>query len=153
VYDVVIGSRILGNTALRGGMPLYKYVANRFLTAVQNLAIGSKLSEFHTGYRAFSRRVLAELPLLANSQDFIFDNQMLVQAHAFGLRIGEISCPTKYFEEASEIDFRRSVVYGLGVLRVSAQYRLWRMGIGRPAIFSDAPQLRLPGTPPEALTQ
>ncbi len=144
VYDVVIGSRILGNTALRGGMPLYKYVANRFLTAAQNLAIGTKLSEFHTGYRAFSRRVLEELPLLANSQDFIFDNQMLVQAHAFGLRIGEISCPTRYFEDASEIGFRRSIVYGLGVLRVSVQYRLWRMGFVRPRIFSAAPDLRLP---------
>jgi glycosyltransferase involved in cell wall biosynthesis len=144
VYDVVIGSRILGNTALRGGMPLYKYVSNRALTAVQNLVIGTKLSEFHTGYRAFSRRVLASLPLLANSQDFVFDNQMLVQAHAFGMRIGEISCPTRYFEDASEIGFRRSVVYGLGVLRVSAQYRLWRMGLARPRIFSAAPDLRLP---------
>ena len=153
VYDVVIGSRILGNTALRGGMPLYKYVANRCLTAVQNLAIGTKLSEFHTGYRAFARRVLTELPLLANSQDFVFDNQMLVQAHAFGMRIGEISCPTRYFEEASEIGFRRSVVYGLGVLRVSAQYRLWRMGIAKPAIFSDASQWRLPNTALDALTQ
>jgi glycosyltransferase involved in cell wall biosynthesis len=145
VYDVVIGSRILGNTALRGGMPLYKYVANRFLTAVQNFVIGTKLSEFHTGYRAFSRRVLTDLPLLANAQDFIFDNEMLVQAHAFGMRIGEISCPTRYFEEASEIGFRRSVVYGLGVLRVSAQYRLWRMGLAKPRIFSDARQLRLAG--------
>src|SRR4029078_3984154 len=103
---------ILGNTALRGGMPLYKYVANRILTAVQNLAIGTKLSEFHTGYGAFSRRVLEELPLLANSQDFIFDNQMLVQAHAFGMRIGEISCPTQYFAEASAIRFRRSRAHG-----------------------------------------
>ncbi|MGE5169173.1 MAG: glycosyltransferase family 2 protein [Rudaea sp.] len=144
VYDVVIGSRILGNTALRGGMPLYKYVANRLLTALQNLLIGTKLSEFHTGYRAFSRRVLTDLPLLANSQDFVFDNEMLVQAHAFGMRIGEISCPTRYFEEASEIGFRRSVVYGLGVLRVSAQYRLWRMGLAKPGIFSDARGLRLP---------
>ena len=144
VYDVVIGSRILGNTALRGGMPLYKYVANRLLTALQNLVIGTKLSEFHTGYRAFSRRVLTDLPLLANSQDFVFDNEMLVQAHAFGMRIGEISCPTRYFEEASEIGFRRSVVYGLGVLRVSAQYRLWRMGLAKPGIFSDARRLRLP---------
>ncbi|HWD35153.1 MAG TPA: glycosyltransferase family 2 protein, partial [Casimicrobiaceae bacterium] len=128
VYDVVIGSRILGNTALRGGMPAWKYVANRFLTAVENLAIGTTLSEFHTGYRAFSRRVLAELPLLANSQDFVFDNEMLVQAHAFRMRIGEISCPTRYFDDASEIGFRRSVVYGIGVLRVAAQYRLWRLG-------------------------
>jgi len=153
VYDVVIGSRIVGNTALRGGMPLYKYIANRLLTAVQNLAIGTKLSEFHTGYRAFARRVLTELPLLANSQDFVYDNQMLVQAHAFGMRIGEISCPTRYFEEASEIGFRRSVVYGLGVLRVSAQYRLWRMGIANPAIFSDAPQWRLQNAALDALMQ
>jgi glycosyltransferase involved in cell wall biosynthesis len=151
VYDVVIGSRILGNTALRGGMPLYKYVANRILTAIQNLAIGTKLSEFHTGYRAFSRRVLTQLPLLANSHDFIFDNQMLVQAHAFGMRIGEISCPTRYFEEASEIDFRRSVVYGLGVMYVSAQYRLWRMGLAKPVIFSDSAQLRLPDPTLDAL--
>ena len=148
VYDVVIGSRILGNTALRGGMPLYKYVANRWLTALQNLAIGTKLSEFHTGYRAFSRRVLTALPLLANSQDFIFDNQMLVQAHAFGMRIGEISCPTRYFDEASEIDFPRSVVYGLGVLRVSAQYRRWRMRLARPAILYDVREFRLPEVSP-----
>jgi glycosyltransferase involved in cell wall biosynthesis len=151
VYDVVIGSRILGNTALRGGMPRYKYVANRALTAIENLVIGTKLSEFHTGYRAFSRRVLATLPLLANSQDFVFDNEMLVQAHAFGMRIGEISCPTRYFDEASQIDFRRSVVYGLGVLRVAAQYRLWRMGVARPAIFSDAPCWRLGSGGREAL--
>lgn len=151
VYDVVIGSRILGNTALRGGMPRYKYVANRLLTAVENLAIGTKLSEFHTGYRAFSRRVLAELPLLANSQDFVFDNEMLVQAHAFGMRIGEISCPTRYFDDASEIGFRRSVVYGVGVLRVAAQYRLWRLGLAQPAIFSDAPQWRLPAGGGEVL--
>jgi len=148
VYDVVIGSRILGNTALRGGMPLYKYVANRWLTALQNLAIGTKLSEFHTGYRAFSRRVLTALPLLANSHDFIFDNQMLVQAHAFGMRIGEISCPTRYFDEASEIDLQHSIVYGIGVLRVSAQYRLWRMRLARPAIFSDSRELRLPEVSP-----
>jgi glycosyltransferase involved in cell wall biosynthesis len=148
VYDVVIGSRILGNTALRGGMPLYKYVANRWLTALQNLVIGTKLSEFHTGYRAFSRRVLTALPLLANSHDFIFDNQMLVQAHAFGMRIGEISCPTRYFDEASEIHFPRAVVYGIGVLRVSAQYRLWRMRLARPAIFSDSRELRLPEVSP-----
>jgi glycosyltransferase involved in cell wall biosynthesis len=147
VYDMVIGSRILGNTALRGGMPLYKYVSNRVLTAVQNLMIGTKLSEFHTGYRAFSRRLLMQLPLLANSQDFIFDNQMLVQAHAFGMRIGEISCPTKYFADASQIDFRRSVFYGLGVLRVSAQYLLWRSGVATPGIFSNEAGFRLAATP------
>jgi len=150
VYDVVIGSRILGNTALRGGMPLYKYVANRWLTAVQNLAIGTKLSEFHTGYRAFSRRVLTALPLLANSQDFIFDNQMLVQAHAFGMRIGEISCPTRYFEDASQISFRRSLRYGLGVLRTSFVYRLWKWGLASPRIFSDAPEWKLGPPQPAA---
>jgi glycosyltransferase involved in cell wall biosynthesis len=143
VYDVVIGSRILGNTALDGGMPRYKYVANRVLTALQNLIVGSKLSEFHTGYRAFARKVIETLPLAANSQDFIFDNQMLIQALAFGMRIGEISCPTRYFEEASQISFGRSVVYGLGVLWTSAQYRLWRWGVLRPRIFSREPELRL----------
>jgi glycosyltransferase involved in cell wall biosynthesis len=143
VYDVVIGSRILGNTAISGGMPRYKYVANRFLTAVQNLIVGAKLSEFHTGYRAFARRVVETLPLAANSPDFIFDNQMLIQAHAFGMRIGEISCPTKYFEDASEISFGRSVVYGCGVLWTSLQYRLWRWGLARPRIFSDRPELKL----------
>ena len=116
VYDVVIGSRILGSTAIAGGMPLYKYVFNRLLTAVQNLLLGSKLSEFHTGYRAFSRHVIESLPLARNSDDFVFDNQMLVQAIAFGMRVGEISCPTRYFADASEINFRRSVVYGFGVL-------------------------------------
>jgi hypothetical protein len=143
VYDVVIGSRILGNTALSGGMPGYKYVANRVLTALQNLVVGTKLSEFHTGYRAFARKVIETLPLAANSQDFIFDNQMLIQAHAFGMRIGEISCPTRYFEEASQISFGRSVVYGLGVLWTSAQYRLWRWRLARPRIFSSEPGLRL----------
>lgn len=143
VYDVVIGSRILGNTALAGGMPAYKYVANRALTAVQNLVIGTKLSEFHTGYRAFSRRTLETLPLAANSNDFIFDNEMLVQAHAFGLSIGEISCPTRYFEHASEISFSRSVVYGMGVLGVSLRYRLWKWRLASPRIFSRDPALRL----------
>jgi glycosyltransferase involved in cell wall biosynthesis len=136
VYDVVIGSRILGNTAIAGGMPRYKYVFNRALTAIENLLIGSKLSEFHSGYRAFSRAVLETLPLAVNSDDFVFDNQMLVQAHAFGQRIGEISCPTKYFPEASEINFRRSVVYGFGVLRVAMMYRLWKWGLAKPKLFS-----------------
>ncbi len=115
-YDVVLGSRILAQSALAGGMPFYKYVANRFLTATQNLVMGQKLSEYHTGYRAFSRAVLETLPLDRNSNDFIFDNQMLCQAVRYGFRIGEISCPTRYFAEASSINFRRSVVYGLGVL-------------------------------------
>jgi len=147
VYDLVIGSRILGNTALAGGMPRYKYLANRVLTALQNLIVGSKLSEFHTGYRAFSRHVLETLPLAANSQDFIFDNQILVQALAFGMRIGEISCPTRYFEDASEISFRRSVVYGFGVLWTSVQYRLWRWGLLHPRIFSTRADMRLQRSP------
>ena len=113
VYDMVLGSRILGAGALKGGMPFYKYVANRLLTAFQNLFLGVKLSEYHTGFRAFSRQLLETLPLLENSDDFVFDNQMLAQAVMFGFRIGEISCPTKYFEEASSINFKRSVKYGL----------------------------------------
>lgn len=132
VYDVAIASRILGRGALRGGMPLYKYVSNRFLTLAQNILIRQKLSEYHTGYRAFSRRVLTTLPLAANSDDFIFDNQMLVQAHAWGFAIAEISCPTKYFPEASSINFRRSFKYGLGVLGVSLAYRASRLGFRAP---------------------
>ncbi len=143
IYDVVLGSRILGNTARRGGMPLYKYVANRLLTAFENVVLGTKLSEFHTGYRAFSREVLARLPLLANSDDFVFDNQMLVQVVAYGFTIGEISCPTRYFPEASSINFRRSVVYGLGVIRTSLAYRLWRLRLLRPNFLSRSPTLRL----------
>src|SRR5882762_9700604 len=112
VYDVVLGSRILGGGALKGGMPVYKYVANRFLTAFQNTCLGAKLSEYHTGYRAFSRTVLSDLPLLENSDDFLFDNQVLAQCVMFGFRMGEVSCPTKYFPEASSIDIRRSVKYG-----------------------------------------
>src|SRR5690348_9490699 len=116
IYDMVLASRILGGGALRGGMPLYKYVANRFLTAFQNLFLGAKISEYHTGFRAFDRQVLQSLPLLENSDDFVFDNEVLAQAVAFGYRIGEVSCPTKYFKEASSIGFRRSVKYGIGVL-------------------------------------
>jgi glycosyltransferase involved in cell wall biosynthesis len=136
VYDIVLGSRIIGSGGpLRGGMPLYKYVANRLLTLVQNVTMGTKLSEFHTGFRAFSRRVLCELPLAANSDDFVFDNQMLVQAMAAGFAIGEISCPTRYSADVSSIGFRRSVVYGLGVLRTSLAYRLWRWGLSRGRLF------------------
>ena len=124
--------------ALAGGMPLYKYLSNRFLTLVQNLLIGHKLSEYHTGYRAWSREVLTRLPLERCSEDFVFDNQMLSQAVYFGFRIGEISCPTKYFPEASSINFRRSVVYGLGVLRTSLQFRLHRLGLIRSPLFTDA---------------
>ena len=136
VYDVVLGSRIIGGTALRGGMPLYKYVFNRFLTAFENLFLRVKLSEYHTGYRAFSRKVLTDLPLLENSDDFVFDNQMLAQSVYFGFRIGEVSCPTKYFEEASSINFRRSVTYGLGVLATTLQFALQRLGLARFNRFS-----------------
>jgi glycosyltransferase involved in cell wall biosynthesis len=142
-FDAVLGSRILGRGALAGGMPPWKYVANRVLTLVQNLLIGQKLSEYHTGYRAWSRAVLEKLPLLNCSEDFVFDNQMLVQAVHFGFRIGEISCPTKYFADASSINFRRSVVYGLGVLQTSLQFRLQRMGLMRFAIFRDSGEGRL----------
>ncbi len=134
-YDVVLASRILGAGALKGGMPLYKYVANRWLTAVENLLLGITLSEYHTGYRAFSRHVLEALPLHENSNDFVFDNQILAQAVAFGFTIGEISCPTKYFPEASTIGFRRSVTYGLGVLHTALRYRLHRWGILRCRLF------------------
>jgi glycosyltransferase involved in cell wall biosynthesis len=143
VYDVVLGSRILGGTALKGNMPLYKYVCNRLLTGIQNLLVGAKLSEYHTGYRAFSRKVIEELPLLGNSDEFLFDNQMITQAVAFDFRIGEISCPTRYFAEASSINFGRSVVYGLGVLFTSFLFRLWRWRLLRPRLFSKRPTLRL----------
>jgi glycosyltransferase involved in cell wall biosynthesis len=141
-YDVVIGSRILGNGALQGGMPLYKYISNRFLTAFQNLLIGQKLSEYHTGYRAFSREVLEFLPLEENTNDFIFDNEMLAQVIFFKFKIGEVSCPTRYFEEASSINFTRSVRYGLGVLLTSIKFRLQKMGMGSFRIFnSNGPRL------------
>jgi glycosyltransferase involved in cell wall biosynthesis len=131
VYDMVLGSRILGGGALRGGMPRYKYVANRFLTAFQNIFLGVKLSEYHTGFRAFSRDLLEKLPLLENSDDFVFDNQMIAQAVMFGFRIGEISCPTKYFEEASSINFKRSVKYGFGVLATTAGFMAHKSGVFR----------------------
>ena len=136
VYDVVLGSRILGGRARQGGMPVYKYIANRFLTAFENLCLAAKLSEYHTGYRAFSSRVLSDLPLLENSDDFVFDNQMLAQCVYFGFRIGEVSCPTKYFEEASSINFRRSVQYGLGVIGTSLQFVLQKRGMLRLRRFS-----------------
>ena len=134
-YDVVLGSRILGGGTLQGGMPLYKYVANRALTLFENLALGVKLSEYHTGYRAFSREVLETLPLGENSDDFVFDNEMLAQAVYFGFRIGEISCPTKYFAEASSINFGRSVKYGFGVLGTSLNYVLQKWGLRHAALF------------------
>jgi glycosyltransferase involved in cell wall biosynthesis len=147
VYDMAIASRILGNTARSGGMPLYKYIANRCLTAFQNVLLGTKLSEFHTGYRAFSRRVLETLPLLANSDDFVFDNQMLVQAKAFGFSIGEVSCPTRYFSDASSINFRRSVKYGLGVVASSVAYRLWKWRLWLPAWLDESSNFRLKHSP------
>jgi glycosyltransferase involved in cell wall biosynthesis len=147
VYDVVLGSRIVGGQALRGGMPLYKYVFNRFLTAFENLFLRIKVSEYHTGYRAFSREVLTTLPLLENSDDFVFDNQMLAQCAYFGFRIGEVSCPTKYFPEASSINFRRSVKYGLGVLGTTLAFALKSWGIGSWRIF-DPQGRRLETTKP-----
>jgi glycosyltransferase involved in cell wall biosynthesis len=134
-FDAVLGSRILGRGALRGGMPLWKYIANRALTLAENLLINYKLTEYHTGFRAWSRELLQGLPLDANSDDFVFDNEMLVQARYFGFRIGEISCPTRYFEDASSINFRRSVVYGFGVLSTALKYRLHAWGLARFGIF------------------
>lgn len=135
LYPVVLGSRILGKGALKGGMPVYKYIANRFLTAFQNLLINYKLSEYHTGYRAFSREVLETIPFNNNDDDFIFDNEMLSQIVYYGFDIGEVTCPTKYFEEASSINFRRSAKYGLGVLRVSMVHFLCKLGIGRSKLY------------------
>jgi len=135
VYDVVLGSRILGRGALKGGMPLHKYISNRFLTLTQNLILGVKVSEYHTGYRAFSRQVLESLPLEANSNDFVFDNQFLAQAVYLNYRLGEISCPTKYFPEASSINFKRSVEYGIGVLATSLKYKLEKLGFKHFPIF------------------
>jgi len=138
VYDVVLGSRIIGGGARKGGMPLYKYVANRFLTAFQNILAGAKLSEYHTGFRAFSKEVLTNLPLLENSDDFVFDNEMLAQCIFFRYRVGEVSCPTKYFPEASSINFARSVKYGFGVLSTTLKLRLEKMGLARFRLFSSS---------------
>jgi len=135
VYDLVLGSRILGNGARQGGMPLYKYVANRALTAFENIVIGQKLSEYHSGFRAYRRRVLETIPYAGNSDDFIFDNQLLVQAHAFGFRIAELTCPTRYFAEASSINFRRSLRYGILCCATAVQYRLDRAGLVRSPLF------------------
>ena len=135
-FDVVLASRILGKGALAGGMPLYKYVSNRLLTAFENLMLNQKLSEYHTGYRAFSREVLSTIPLEENSNDFVFDNQILAQVIHFGFRIGEISCPTKYFSDASSISFRRSVTYGISVLRTSIQFAVQKMGLRQYPLFA-----------------
>lgn len=129
VYHVVLGSRILGKGARRGGMPLYKYIANRGLTFLQNLLVGQKLSEYHTGYRAFSRTVLETIDIEKNSDDFVFDNQMLSQIIMKDFEIAEVTCPTKYFDDASSINFRRSTIYGVGVLWTSLQHRLHKMGV------------------------
>ncbi len=143
VYDVVIASRILDGNARSGGMPLYKYFANRVLTLIQNIFLGAKLSEYHTGYRAFSRTVLLSLPLLMNSDDFAFDNEMLVQAIYFGYRIGEVSCPARYFPEASSINFRRSLKYGFAVLWTSIRFRLQKWHFAKFRVFDiDAHGLR-----------
>ncbi|PTM04173.1 MAG: glycosyl transferase family 2 [Bacteroidetes bacterium] len=136
VYPVVLGSRILGKGALKGGMPWYKYLANRILTLSQNILMNQKLSEYHTGYRAFSKEVLEKTNFNVNSDDFVFDNQMLAQIFYAGFEIAEITCPTKYFEEASSINFKRSAIYGLGVLKVSFQYRLAKWGISKANYLS-----------------
>ncbi|MCS7074552.1 MAG: glycosyltransferase family 2 protein, partial [Bacteroidia bacterium] len=133
---VMLGSRILGKGALRGGMPLYKYIANRFLTFFQNVLMNQKLAEYHTGYRAFSKEILLKCPLEENSDDFVFDNQMIAQIAYLGYEIGEITCPTKYFPEASSINFRRSLKYGLGVISVSISYFLNKLGISKHKIFN-----------------
>ena len=160
VYDVVLGSRIVGGGARKGGMPLYKYVANRFLTAFQNAFTGAKLSEYHTGFRAFSRDVLLSLPILENSDDFVFDNEMLAQCICFDYRIGELSCPTKYFDEASSINFRRSVTYGFGVVSTTLKCWLEKSGIVHYRIFSRTGRklmgdyyLRIPLSEPSESTQ
>jgi glycosyltransferase involved in cell wall biosynthesis len=135
-FDVVLGSRILGGKARSGGMPLYKYISNRFLTLVQNILMGAKLSEYHTGYRAFTRKVLESIPINNNSNDFVFDNEMLSQILYADFRVGEITCPTKYFAEASSINFSRSLKYGLGCLRTSLLFRLSKMGLLQSPIFT-----------------
>jgi glycosyltransferase involved in cell wall biosynthesis len=151
-FDVVLGSRILSGGALKGGMPIYKYVSNRLLTATENLVTGAKLSEYHTGYRAFSRTVLETLPLEENSDDFVFDAEMLAQCLYFGFRVGEVSCPTRYEPDSSSINFRRSVVYGLGVLGVTATYRLCKLGLRSSRLFDrdgrKLPPVAAPGRRP-----
>lgn len=137
-YDIVLGSRILGGRACKDGMPVYKYIGNRVLTLIQNIALGAKLSEYHTGLRAFSRAVLETLPFDKNSDDFLFDNEILVQAVYFGFRIGEISCPTRYFKEASSINFTKSIKYGIGVLCTTLKYLLAKTGIVRFPFLSRA---------------
>jgi glycosyltransferase involved in cell wall biosynthesis len=135
LYHCVLGSRILGGYALKGGMPPWKYIANRFLTFVENVLIGAKLSEYHTGYRAFSRELLLRLPLKNNSDDFVFDNQMMAQIIWFGYTVAEVSCPTKYFAEASSINFSRSIEYGIGCLKTACAFRLAKMNLIKSVLF------------------
>lgn len=142
-YDTVIASRMLGNSALKGGMPFYKFLANKFLTGFENLFLAEKLSEYHTGFRAFSKEVLEKLPLADCDDDFIFDNEILALLFYYGYKIGEISCPTKYFKEASSINFARSCKYGLGVLKLSLQYRLAKLGILSKIFKKDGKKLDL----------
>ncbi|MEN6376274.1 MAG: glycosyltransferase family 2 protein [Smithella sp.] len=137
LYHCVLGSRILGGDAVKNGMPLWKYVANRFLTLVENVLLRAKLSEYHTGYRAFSRELLEKLPLKSNSDDFVFDNQILAQIIWFGYTLAEVSCPTKYFTEASSINFSRSVKYGCGCLNTAMKYRMAKMGIIKTSLFPE----------------
>lgn len=137
LYHCVLGSRILGGYALKGGMPVWKYVANRFLTLAENIMTGAKLSEYHTGYRAFSRELLEKIPREENSEDFVFDNQMLVQILWFDYQIAEVSCPTQYFPEASSINFRRSIKYGLGCLITAFKYRLAKMNLIKSRLFPE----------------
>ena len=149
IFDAVIGSRILGNKALLGGMPIYKYISNRFLTLTENLLIQQKLSEYHTGYRAFSRKVLETIPLLENSDDFVFDNQMLCQTLYFDFNVGEVSCPALYFDDASSISFSRSVTYGLGVMQTALKYALAKRGMAHFKIFNPNGK-KLSENPPES---
>ena len=142
LYDIVLASRILGGGALKGGMPRHKYISNRILTLIQNVALGAKLSEYHTGYRAYSRELLLSLPIEANSEDFVFDNQLLAQCIYLGARIGEVSCPTRYFPEASSINLRRSIIYGMGVLQTTLDCVAARVGLYRKPFF-DFPPLQL----------
>ncbi len=135
LYHCVLGSRILGGYALKGGMPIWKYISNRFLTLIENILLGTKLSEYHTGYRGYSRELLERLPFQNNSDDFVFDNQILAQVHFLGYRIAEISCPTKYFPEASSINFRRSIKYGFGCLLTGITFRLAKMGFCQSKLF------------------
>jgi glycosyltransferase involved in cell wall biosynthesis len=137
VYDTVLGSRIIGGGALKGGMPVYKYISNRLLTAIENILLGSKLSEFHTGYRAFSREIIENLPIHVNSDNFKFDNEMLAQILYSGYRIGEVSCPTKYFDEASSISLKNSIIYGFGVLATAVKFRMQKVGLINSRLFNE----------------